>query len=126
MLPGALVSGGLVPQLQAVGLPHIRDLFLGLRQFGVEGLATGLLPLHLEAAIHGQPNRLDCCGLKNLALSKWTDHALTRASGLGMAGLRHVFLDEPCGNGLSVGIVCVGVDLALDGFHLVHSNVRHG
>ena len=126
MLPGALVLGRLVGQLEAIRMRHLRHVLLGLGQLGIEGLAAGLLPLGLEATIHGQPNRLDCCGLKDLALSKRTDHALTRALGLGMAGLRHVFLDEPCGNGLSVGIVCVGVDLALDGFHLVHSNVRHG
>jgi hypothetical protein len=38
-----------------------------------------------------------------------------------------VFLDEPFGYDLSIGVIGIGIHLTLDGFNLFRSNVRnHG
>jgi hypothetical protein len=36
-----------------------------------------------------------------------------------------VFLDEPFGHGLSVRVICVGIQLILDGFDFFHPDVRY-
>jgi len=38
-----------------------------------------------------------------------------------------MFLDEPFGHGLSIRVICVGIQLILDGFYFFHPDVRnHG
>ena len=126
--PAGLVLGTMLGQPHGIRFSHKGYLVHGLGEFGVEVLPSCLFPLHLEPALHGLPHRLDRGGLEDLALSKRTDHALTtRALGLGMASFRQMFLDEPFGHGLSIGVVVVGIQLGLDGFHLIHPDVRnHG
>ena len=127
-LPVRLFLGTMLSQLQTIRFGHIRHIVHGLCQLGIEGLSAGLFPLRLESALQRQLHRLDGSGLKNLALSKGTDHALTmRALGLGMASLRQVFLDKPFGHGLSIGVVGIRIDAALDGFHFLHPDIGdHG
>jgi len=124
--PFRLFLGTMLGQFQTFRLGHIRHVMHGFRQLRIEGLPAGLFPLHLETALHGLPHRLNCGGLEDLALSQWTDHALTkRAWGLGMATVRQVFLDKPFGHGLSIGVVGIGIQLVLDGFDLIHPDVGH-
>jgi hypothetical protein len=42
-----------------------------------------------------------------------------------MATFRHVFLDEPFGHGLSIGVVGIGIQLILDGFDFIHPDIRN-
>jgi len=120
-----VLLGTVLAQLEDICFGHIRHIEHGLHQLGVEGLASGLLALDLLGTFQGLPHRLDCGGLEDLALSQGTDHALTTGVfGLGMAPVRQVFLDEPIGHCLSVGVVGVSVHLALDGFHLLHPDIR--
>ena len=42
-----------------------------------------------------------------------------------MASVRLMFLDKPFGHGLSIGVIGVCVQLALDGFHLLRADVRN-
>ena len=72
-----LILGTVLGQLKDIRFTYFRYIEQGIRQLGVKGLPTGLLPLHLSPALHGRPHRLDCGGLEDLALSKGTDHVLT-------------------------------------------------
>jgi hypothetical protein len=124
--PFGLLMRTMLGQLHAFRFSDVCNIVHGFRQFRVESLPPGLFPLHLETTLHGLPHRLNCGGLKDLALSQWTDHALTmRAWGLGLAAVRQVFLDEPFGHGLSIGVVGIGIQLAFDGFDLIHPDVGH-
>jgi hypothetical protein len=40
-----------------------------------------------------------------------------------MPAFGQVFLDEPFGHSLSIGVICVSIHLALDGFNFVHPDV---
>ncbi len=54
-----LVLGIMLGQFKAFRLRYIRHIGLGFCQLGVEGLPTGLLPLHQEPAFQGLLDRLD-------------------------------------------------------------------
>ena len=122
------LTGPLVCEFEHIGLGNIGHVEHGLSELGIEDLSAGLFSLDLLPTLQGLPHRLNRSGLEYLALSKRTDHALTtRADGSGKASLRHVFLDEPFGHGLSIGVVRIGIQADLDGLHLFHPDVRnHG
>jgi hypothetical protein len=121
-----LVLGPVLSQFQTVGLSHIRNIVHGFSQAGIEGLLAGLLTLNLKPTLHGLSNRFNGGRLKDLSLSQGTDHALTlRALGLGMVSFYQVFLDKPFGHGLSIGVVRIGIQAGLDGFHLLHPDIRY-
>ncbi len=77
LLPTLLLLLLVLSQLEDIGLGDLGHILHGLSQLGIEGLTASLFALDMKTPLHGLPDRLDCGGLQDLALSKGTDHALT-------------------------------------------------